>query len=220
MTAFTRVAAATSPWFIFPRLGLGGAAAFFGLVLVPVVFSVLFFGIPLVRMAGVKLENRRRAKRNVRRVLLGLVYKKALEGDRPVTGAEAHTHIAAQLKDQRITREAADEALQHLARELDADVTPNDSGELQYTFPALPRQMRAAESVRRTLELEKRDLGEIVYSTADTALEADRRDMRLFDKALEGSVDLGRYVPAVDRIDFEADYALVAFDEELRRGSG
>jgi hypothetical protein len=103
---------------------------------------------------------------------------------------------------------------------LDADVTPNESGELQYTFPALPRQMRAAESVRRTLELEKRDLGEIVYSTADTALEADRRDMRLFDKALEGSVDLGRYVPAVDRIDFEDDYALVAFDEELRRGSG
>ena len=32
-------------------------------------------------MLRVKLENRRRAARNVRRVLLGFVYRKTLEGD-------------------------------------------------------------------------------------------------------------------------------------------
>ncbi|NIR78080.1 MAG: hypothetical protein GWO00_06765, partial [Gemmatimonadetes bacterium] len=35
MNAFTLVASATAPWFIFPRLGLGGTAAFVALVLVP-----------------------------------------------------------------------------------------------------------------------------------------------------------------------------------------
>jgi hypothetical protein len=216
MNGFTLLAAATAPWFIFPRLGIAGPAAFFGLVLVPVVFSALFFGIPLVRGAGVRLENRRRAKRNVRRVLLGLVYRRALESDRPLGAAEAHRYVTSRLKDQDVPLEQVEDALQELARELDADVVPSDAGALLYTFPKLPQEMLAAESVRRTLELEKRELGEIVFSTADTAAEADERELRLFDRALEGDVDLDRYLPATDRIGFEDDYELVAFDEELQ----
>lgn len=220
MNVFTLVAAATSPWFIFPRLGLGGPAAFFGLVLVPVVFSVLFFGIPLARMVGVTLENRRRAAHNVRRVLLGLVYRQALQG-RPVGVAEAHEYVASRLEEQTVTREGVRAALDKLVSELDADVVSDETGELLYEFPALPRELRAAESVRRTLELEKRELGDVVYSSADTAAEAGQRELRLFDKALAGEVDLDRYLPATDRVDFEDDYEMVAFDEELqRRGRG
>jgi hypothetical protein len=77
--------------------------------------------------------------------------------------------------------------------------------------------MGAAESVRRTLELEKRELGEIVYSTADTASEAAERDLRLFDRALAGDLDLERYLPSTDRVDYEGDYEIVSFDEELAR---
>jgi hypothetical protein len=218
MNGFTLLAAATAPWFIFPRLGIAGPAAFVALVLVPVVFSVLFFGVPLLRMAGVKLENVRRARRNVRRVLLGLVYRRALDDNQAVGVAEAHAYVSARLKDRAVSRETVDDALQDLARELDADVIANERGDLRYTFGALPRELAAAESVRRTLALEKRDLGEIVYSTADTPEEAGARDLRLFDRALEGDLDLDRYLPATDRVDFEDDYEVVAFDEELRRG--
>jgi hypothetical protein len=220
MNAFTLIAAVTSPWFIFPRLGIGGPAAFIGLVLVPVVFSILFFGIPLGRMTGVKLENRRRAKRNVRRVLLGLVYRRAVDG-RPIDVDEAHRYVTSRLKERTVPVEAVEEALHEMARELDADVSSDDAGTLQYSFPALPRELLAAESVRRTLELEKRELGEIVFSTADTTTEAGERELGLFDRALAGDADLDRYLPATDRVDFEDDYELVAFDEELqRRGRG
>jgi hypothetical protein len=220
MNGFTLLAAATAPWFIFPRLGIGGPAAFVGLVLVPMVFSVLFFGIPLVRTVGVKLENRRRARRNVRRVLLGLVYSRALDGNRPVGSGEAHRYVSARLKEQQPSPGVVDAVLRELAAELDADVTANETGELLYSFPVIPRELAAAESVRRTLELEKRDLGEIVYSTADTAEEAGERELRLFDRGLEGDVDLERYLPSTDRVDFEHDYELVAFDEELRSRTG
>jgi hypothetical protein len=186
-------------------------------VIVPVVFSFLFFGIPLLRMAGVRMENRRRARRNVRRVLLGLVYRRALDGDRPVGIAEAHRYVSDRLKDQVVTRRTVEEVLQALAAELDADVAPDAAGELQYSFPAVPRELAAAESVRRTLELEKKELGEIVYSTADTAEEAGERELRLFDRALAGDPDLGRSLPSTDRVGFEHDYELVAFDEELER---
>jgi hypothetical protein len=215
MNGFTLLAATTAPWFIFPRLGIGGPAAFVALVLVPVVFSVLFFGIPLLRMVGVKFENRRRERRNVRRVLLGLVYGHALDGDRPVGVDEALQYVSSRLQDQDVTREVVDAALAALARELDADVAVTESGDTRYTFSALPREIRASESIRRTLELEKRDLGAIVYSTADTTEEAGERDLHLFDRALEGDVDLGRHLPSTHRIDFEHDYEIVAFDEEL-----
>lgn len=217
MNGFTLLAAATSPWFIFPRLGIGGPAALVGLVLVPVVFSALFFGIPLVRMAALKLGNRRRAKRNVRRVLLGLVYRRALDGNRPVEVVEAHRYVSSRLKEQEVTLDAVQAALSDLARELDADVTPGEADTLQYSFPQLPQEILAAESVRRTLELEKREIGEIVFSTADTQEEAGQRDMRLFDSALVGDIALDRYLPATDRVDFEHDYEIVAFDEELQR---
>ncbi len=218
MNAFTLTAAATAPWFIFPRLGLGGTAAFVGLVLVPVVFSALFFAGPLLRMAGVALENRQRTKRNVRRVLLGLVYRRSLEKGAPIGAEEAHAFVRSRLKDQAVSRPAVESTLHRLAAELDADVTTSEDGALLFAFPQIRDQFAASETVRDRLRLEKRSLGEIVFATSDSAEEATERDLALFDRALAGDEPaLDRYLPAIDRIDFEDDYELVAFDEELER---
>jgi hypothetical protein len=218
MNAFTLLAGATAPWFIFPRLGIGGPAAFVALVLVPVVFSVLFFGIPLARMVFVKLGNRRRRERNVRRVLLGLVYQRTLEQRAPVDLEEAHRHVASRLPDQVVERSQVERVLHDLAAELDAEVTADETGQLRFSFPALRREVLAGEAMRRKLRLDERRLGPIVFSTSDDPEEADRRDQDLFDRALaEGDADLGRYVPSVERVSYEDDYELVAFDEELKR---
>ena len=220
MNGFTLVAGATAPWFIFPRLGIGGPAAFVGLVLVPVVFSVLFFGIPLLRMLSVARENRRRGARNVRRVLLGLVYRRTLSAGDPISVDEAHRHVSSRLADTVVERGDVEAALHGLAREFDAEVTSDTSGALRFAFPALSREVLAGEAMRRKLELDKKSLGEIVFSTSDTAEEADARDQRLFDRALaEADIDADRFVPAVERVAYEDDYELVAFDEELRRRS-
>jgi hypothetical protein len=220
MNGFTLLAGATAPWFIFPRIGIGGPAAFLALVLVPVVFSVLFFGIPLVRTPWVKLENRRRRARNVRRVLLGLVYGRTLEAGAPIDLDEAHRHVASRLRDQAVERGVVESALYHLAAELDADVSTDDVGRLRFSFPALRREILAGEAMRRRLRLDERRLGPIVFSTSDSAEQADKRDQALFDRALaEGDPDLGRrYGLSPERIAYEDDYELVAFDEELARG--
>ena len=220
MNGFTLLAGATAPWFIFPRLGLGGPAAFIGLVLVPVVFSVLFFGIPLARMFGVKIDNRRRHRRNVRRVLLGLVYERTLKQRTSLGVEEAHRHVTSRLADQVVERSLVERVLHELAAELDADVAPDEAGALRFSFPSLRQEVLAGEAMRRRLRLDERTLGPVVFSTSDTAEEADRRDRELFDRALtESDADLGRYVPSPDRIAYEDDYELLAFDQELRRGS-
>jgi hypothetical protein len=220
MNAFTLIASATSPWFIFPRLGIGGTAALIGLVWVPVVFSAVFFSIPLVRALGVRLENRRRVARNVRRVLLGLVYKHALGDGRPVTAPDAHAYVASKLKDQGAEAREVEAALHRLAAELDADVTVDEAGVARFGFPALRDAFLAGDAVRRKLELEKRTLGEIIYSTSDTASESDARDAKLFDRALAGGhVDVERHLPALDRVAYEDDFEVVAFEEELARSA-
>jgi hypothetical protein len=220
MNSFTLLASATSPWFIFPRLGMGGTAALIGLVWVPVAFSVLFFAVPFARTLAVKFENRRRRRRNVRRVLLGLVYRHALEGAAPVGVDEAHRYVTSRLEDQVVESSEVEAELHALAAELDADVTTDEQGAHLFAFPALRRAFVASDAIRRKLELEKRTLGDIVYSTSDTAAEAADRDGALFDRALaDARVDVERHLPALDRVGFEDEYELVAFDEELSRST-
>jgi len=218
MNLFTLAAAATAPWFIFPRLGLGGPAAFVGLVLVPLVFSVLFFGIPLARTAWVKIENRRRRARNVRRVLLGLIYERTLREGGGIGVEEAQRPVAGRQGEGAPGRPLVESTLHHLAAELEADVNPDDSGTLRFTFAALRSEVLAGEAIRRRLRLDERTLGPIVFSTSDTPEEASRRDMEAFDRSLAADADLTRYAPSVERIAYEEDYELVAFDDDLARG--
>lgn len=217
INAFNLAAAASAPWFIFPRLGIGGPLAFTFLVVVPVLFSLAFFAVPGLRMLAVKRENRRRHRANVRRVVLGQVYQDALGPDVGVTVSGLHQVVAPRLKEQAVSTADVDRVLQDLAAEFDADVTPAEDGALVYRFPGIRREVAEAELLRRSLKLQDKTPGDVVFSTADTALEESRREMEAFDRALEGGeVDLAGYVPAPDRVGYEADYELVAFDEELR----
>jgi hypothetical protein len=217
MNTFTLVAAATSPWFIFPRLGIGGPAAFVGLVVVPVIFSLMFFAVPALRMWGVKRENTRRRRRNVRRVVLGLVYARSLEGggSKGLTVDDAYAHVSTRLEKQGVGKGEVEKVLHALAAEFDADVAPDPDGRLVFRFPTIRRQVAAGEAVRRSLSLDGRELGPIVYDTGDTAAEADARDLAALDRELD-KVDLSGYVPTPDRVGYEADYELVAADEEVR----
>jgi hypothetical protein len=215
MNGFTLVAAATSPWFIFPRLGIGGMGAFIGLVVVPVIFSLMFFSIPGLRMLGVKRENRRRAKRNVRRVVLGLAYRRSVEGS-GITVEEAFHHAASRLEHQKVSQSDVEKVVNHLAAEFDADVEPAPDGRLVFRFPEIRKQLASGEAVRRALSLDTRDMGAVVFDTGDTAAQADARDQAAFDRELEGA-DLSGYIPSPDRVGYEAEYDLVAFDEELKR---
>lgn len=217
MNGFNLLAGATAPLFIFPQLGLGGTAAFVGLVLIPVVFSVLFFTVPMLRVLGVRRENRAREARNLRRAVLGFVYREALAGRGKVTVDQALAHAKPLLKEQHVDRSAVEGVLQQLAIEFDADASPYGDGAMLFTFDAIRQQFVAGERIRQRVKLEDRKLGEIVYSTADSALEASQRDAAAFERELEaGDLDLSGYLPSPDLVGFEDEYELVAFEEELK----
>ena len=218
MGGFNLLAGATAPWFIFPQLGIGGLPAFVGLVVIPVIFSLVFLGIPMARRLGVRRENRKRQKRNARRAILGLVYEEALTDGDSVTVDQALAHATAKLGADSVRREDVEEAMHALSAEFDADVIAREDGAIGYRFPAIRKQFLASEASRRTLRLDSQRLGPTVYSTEDTTSEANARDLESFDRELAGATpDLAGYLPSPGRIDFEDDYELVAFDEELER---
>jgi hypothetical protein len=240
INAFNLVAAVTAPWFIFPRLHIGGQLAWVFLVFVPVVFSLSFFAVPGLRMLAVKWENRRRLRRNVRRVLLGYVYRETLEKDRGIRLDEATRHVASLLKDVAVPAAAVEKELHRVAVELDAEVSPAADGQLVFRFPALRRQVAEGEVLRRRLALDRRDMGDIVYSTSDDSVTDSERELKAFDKELaasrgdvaqakpagSGSDVAGAqateplfagYLPPADQIAYEDVFELVAFDEEMAR---
>ena len=211
INGFNLIAAATAPWFIFPRLGLGGMAAYVALVLIPVTYSLTFFAVPALRSLAVRRENRKREKRNVRRVLLGSVYDLALDKGAGVQVDPATAHVARRLEGQGVSRADVERALHELAAEFDADVEPDPDGELIYRFPKLRAQFTAAEAVRRMLALDDKALGTIVYNTGDTSEQEGRRDLEAFDRALAEArgADLGRYLPSPGKVAFEDDWERV-----------
>ncbi|MED5199359.1 MAG: hypothetical protein VYB51_06090, partial [Gemmatimonadota bacterium] len=113
---------------------------------------------------------------------------------------------------------AVEAALHQLAAEFDADVsgwTPGE-GSLRFSFPAIRKQFVASETVRRRLKLGDGKIGEVVYSSADSTEETSERDQAAFDRELAG-VDLTAYLPSPDRVGFEDEFEIVAFEEELKR---
>jgi hypothetical protein len=232
VNAFNLGAAATAPLFIFPRLGLSGAAAWLGLVWVPLVFSTLFFGVPLLRWAGVKRENRVREQRNLRKVLLSHVFRASLVGDgaQAVTVEGARAAAAGLAKKQPSPREVEAE-LVRLTADWDATVSAGEGGRAEYRFDQIRAEFQGAEEVRRQLSLESRQVGEIVYSSADSSVESSERDARAFDRELAGAAaasdshlgagaSLRQYLPPADRVAYVDDFELVAFDEEVKRRAG
>jgi hypothetical protein len=220
MNAFNMVAAGSAPWFIFPRLGLAGDLVWIGLVWVPLVFSTLFFLIPLVRSVTVRRRNALRRQRNVRRVVLGDVVRASLTGDEAgwVGIEEAKKKTLKAIPGPGVGNGLLDGAFHDLTAEFDGEVEEDPEVGLRYRFPALRRDFVEAEKLRNRMALQDQEVGDIVYASDQTDEEGHDRDVAAFDRALAEGQDLDRYLLAPDRIDYLDDFELVAFDEEMERG--
>ena len=193
MNGLNLAAAATAPWFIFPRLGIGGVAAEIGLVWVPLAFSTVFFAVPGLRWMGVTRENTRRAARNVRKAVLGLVSKFTLSGSEaealPVEEAEAK--VAAVVKSKvPADPKSVIPTLDRLVAEFDGEVEANAEGRPRFRFPLFRHQMEAAHRARGALALEGRTVGEIVYASDDDEETAGQRELEAFDRELASGATL------------------------------
>jgi hypothetical protein len=240
INTFNLAAAATAPLFIFPRLGLGGPVAEIGLIWVPIAFSTMFFAVPALRALNVTRENTRRAARNVRKVLVGLVSKVTLGGPEPepLPEPDAVARVHEALPGKAHARVAVQPQLDRLVAEFDGDVEPAPDATLLYRFPAFRAQVATAHRARHARALDQQTVGDIVYSSGDDAAEESRRDLESFDRqlasgttpsddaalaerrgarALPPADDLTAYLNDPLRVAFRDERALAAEQEALVR---
>jgi len=186
INGFNLVAALSAPWTIFPALGISGPLALFGLSIFPAVFSASFFAIPLFRRFSVARENRKRRRRNVRRVLLAKLTEASLRGAEAgwVSEAEAVDAVREALGTGKRATKRTREALDRLVAEFDGEVEVDDEGVARFRFPGFRAAIEAAEAHRGRARL-GRGVGPIVYDSGDDAIEASERDLEAFDRELE-----------------------------------
>lgn len=212
LNGFNLLAALSAPVLIFPPLGLGGLGAEIGLVWIPAVFSTLFFSMPMARWIGHRAENARRRLRNVRKVLLGMVFRQSLTNGTPLSAERATDDVRIALVDPNIDGGDVRGQLQELAAEFDAEVEPAATGRVTYRFPKVRSALLGGEEVRSALRLDRRAVGRVVYSSADTPEEESARARANFDR------ELRRSVAAPDQVRYLDDFELAGIETPVPPG--
>jgi len=223
LNGFNLLAAAAAPAMIFPYFGLSGPLATTLLVGVPLAFSSLFFGIPWVRNFWLKRKNKKRWRSNVRRALLPIVFRSAVEHRRAITVADAVEWVRSAIRERETPPEIIEEEFNRLATEFDADVTPDTEGRLHFDFSKVSGAYVAAEQLRSAAALADRQLGPVVYDTADTPSEENLRELQAFDRTIRGTLPRPagvRYVEDFDLRDFDRALAPPTPGRTLPRGRG
>jgi hypothetical protein len=140
------------------HLGADPTALFF-VTWFPLIFSVLFFSVPALRLVRSRRKKVKAARRTLRRALLRELWASA---GQPVDPKALTSRIAERVG---TTPDAAGAQLEALLRELEGDVTTDEAGNTRYLFPRLATEQRVVEAAR--LSAPKQGLGEVVFSSDD-----------------------------------------------------
>lgn len=184
---FNLMFAIISPSTIFPALGFHSGLAWFGLVWLPLTFSVLFFAIPLYRMMKLKKANREAHLFNVRAGALRSVFGRARKGTPTLTSAQLKAEVGRFAKEAPTEGdvEDVDAAIEQLALEFNAEPEIDEANRETWTFHEVSRGLSEGERLRAKLRLDRQDLGEVVFAS-DESLEQDQARLEAeFDKELE-----------------------------------
>ncbi len=151
----------------------------------PLIFSILVFAGPLIRLPFNIKENRRRRRDNIRKVVLENVENARtgaiVNGSAALKAANHGLHVN-ELSEASV--EDVNGVLDELATEMNAE--PDGNG---YRFNELVQHTRVAEDIRNNKRLDKQKLGRVIYSTDskdDEEVERNAHAVELedFDRAM------------------------------------
>ena len=132
-----------------------------GLGLVPLVFSILFWLIPAIRLRFTNAENEKLKLENLRRLGFGRIWSKPTA----VTGND----IDSQLKECRPKNfnGAREKVIKEMGAYSLPEVSIDQSGQTVYSFAGLEREQQALKKCRFAVKDEKSQLGGLVFDTGE-----------------------------------------------------
>jgi hypothetical protein len=139
-----------------------------GLGWLPLVFSGLFFAIPLGRWFSIRLRRQRRHIQNMRKRLFKAIF--ARQGQ-PQPLPEVLAAVNANRREETLSRQVVQDMMQELALDLEGDMTVDDAAEIRFAFPRIGRELREVEQLRRHRRVDE-TLGKIIVES-DNIVEPD-----------------------------------------------
>jgi len=125
---------------------------------VPLVFSIALFALPLLRAAYRPFKERRLARENARRAVLREVLTRV--GKKPITDGALvsawREATGAEPNSKEITREVV---------ALGGDVEERDDGQIRYRFPEFEAEATALEAEREAASVEEARVGKVIFSS-------------------------------------------------------
>ncbi|PON11180.1 hypothetical protein C2W62_46185 [Candidatus Entotheonella serta] len=131
---------------------------------IPFVFSLLFFGIPLVRWLRMRRLQQRRQEQNVRKRLFKAIFDRH---GQPQTVNEVTTAVNRDSEASALSSSTVEVTLKQLTLDMPGDMDVSEMAEVRFSFPRLTLELDAVKRLRQS----RRDddaLGTIV-------MEADNR---------------------------------------------
>ncbi len=160
------MSSALTVYFANAAVGAGAALALLGVI--PLLFSVLVFAIPLYRRFQHGRAKKRAAKENARRQSLKVVYESVQGGQaRPVSP----NSLAPSFADQ-------------LLADYQGDVEVASSGQMTYVFPSLAGELEAAQQARQR-QGSQVVFGQSVFSSDEEEISLEQAELDDFDARLE-----------------------------------
>jgi hypothetical protein len=124
----------------------------------PLIFSGLFFLIPLGRLIKIQGLQRRRQRHNIRKRLYKAIFRRQGE---PQTVRQIVDAVNSSAAEEPLTAPVVEDRMKVLALDLVGDMSVTEAAEVQFTFPRITRELHEVQQLRRQRRPDE-TLGEII----------------------------------------------------------
>jgi len=171
----------------------------FWLATFPLIFSLLIFAGPLVRLPGNIAENKRRRKAALHKALISVLFKMSGPASCNLPRDRAANYLNMELNRyglQPASMEEFMDAMNDICLELNGSYEPENGG--SFVFDRMRDRLVTASNERKSRALGQRGVGQVIYSTnGDEQYDIDQRnvdaDMRDFDRQLDAATGKSGY---------------------------
>lgn len=114
---------------------------------IPLVFSILFFAIPVVRWFRIRHLQQQRQEQNVRKRLFKAIFDRR---GQPQTVDDVTAAVNRSSEAEALSSSAVEAALKQLALDIPGDMDVSESAQVQFAFPRLTAELAAVGRLRQS----------------------------------------------------------------------
>jgi len=129
--------------------------------IIPFIFSVLFFMIPLVRWIKISMSRQKRHLNNIRKRLFKAIF---MASGKPLTVDQVVNVVNSAESEEKLSPAVVENMFKDLVLDLNGDVNVSEAAQVVYSFPRIASELDEVKILRRQRRLDT-NLGQVIADT-------------------------------------------------------